>query len=280
MLLELWKKLTSGQAVRALDQGEASNGFAALVAAGDRARDAREWSVAARCYRAAVSQRPSALGIAVQLGHALKESAQYAEAEACYRAFLAANPRDADIHLQFGHLFLRQRQAEEARRWYEQALQLAGPNDFVASEAETGIKHCANAPLLHARARALTLTDAKRFGEAYELLSNLVMDEGQEDLTGILGNVCKELGRFSEAQTNYERYESFAQANRPELLADVFTQQGHLLKIRREYMAAIGCFAKAKAALSSSRAVHGSAEDLEREIRLCLAQITTAIELR
>lgn len=258
----------------------ASASFDDLVAAGDRARDVQDWNTAAEHYQAALATKPESVGIAVQLGHALKESGRYDHAEERYRAFLAENPLDADIHLQMGHLFLRQERGEDARKWYDKAETLAPPGSTIAADAKRGRDACDRAPLFAVRRRALALTDHGRFEDAYEALSALIVREGFDDLTGVLGNVCKELGRFSEAEEWYACYEASAREWRPELLLDAAVQQGHLAKVRRRYEEAIGHFARARMLVASTTKPCCSIEELEIEVRVCLGQITKAIELR
>lgn len=250
------------------------------VAAGDRARDARDWGAATDHYRRALELRPSALGIAVQLGHALKENGRYGEAEACYRSYLAENPADPDIYLQLGHLFNRQGQSENAKQWYEQAIARAPADSAIAVDAQRGVEDCGNAPSAAIRLRALQLTDRGRFDDAHALLVELVDRQGHEELTGILGNVCKETGRFAAATDYYRRYAAFARKRRPNLVVDAEVQQGHFAKARRQYNRALQHFAHAKAMATSGSETDVQPGELESEIRICLAQITKAIELR
>ncbi len=77
---------------------------AARQAAGDAARDRREWPQAAEHYRAFLRLNPEAFDIWVQLGHMLKESQQYAEADQAYATALRLRPDDADLLLSLGHL--------------------------------------------------------------------------------------------------------------------------------------------------------------------------------
>ena len=95
-----------------------------LVAAGDRARDRRDWPEAARSYRHALDRQPGLTAIWVQLGHALKEQGGYGEAEAAYRRALALDPTIADTHLQLGHLLKLTARRPEALVAYASALQL------------------------------------------------------------------------------------------------------------------------------------------------------------
>ena len=69
----------------------------------NRARDARQWELAAQLYRKALDRYPRNFGIWVQYGHALKESGELrdpdklAQAEVAYRRALSLDPGAADI---------------------------------------------------------------------------------------------------------------------------------------------------------------------------------------
>lgn len=94
----------------------------------DAARDAGQWALAARHYRAVLERRPDDAAIWVQYGHALKEAgnrkdpARLAEAEAAYRRALALQPGTADTHLQLGHVLKLQGKTEEAEAAYLRAF--------------------------------------------------------------------------------------------------------------------------------------------------------------
>lgn len=94
-----------------------------LIAAGDRARDARDWGAAALAYRQALDANPRLAAIWVQLGHALKEQGNQWEAETAYRRSLALDQGVADTHLQLGHVLkLQQREAEAASAYLSALL--------------------------------------------------------------------------------------------------------------------------------------------------------------
>jgi O-antigen biosynthesis protein len=101
-----------------------------VVTLADRARDAREWGLAARLYRETLTRNPDNPSIWVQYGHALKESGELrdqdklAEAELAYRRALALDPRVADTYLQLGHVLKLQGKIEEARAAYLRAFAL------------------------------------------------------------------------------------------------------------------------------------------------------------
>src|SRR5947209_4797537 len=109
-----------------------SNGGHRLLSQADRARDARNWSAAARYYREALDVDRSDPAIWVQYGHALKESGNLADAESAYRASLALNSDLADTHLQLGHVLKLQGRNIEASAAYFRALVLDPPPDHAA----------------------------------------------------------------------------------------------------------------------------------------------------
>ena len=149
---------------------------------------------------------PSAVWINVQIGHCLKELGDYPAARAAYMIFLELNQTDADIHLQMGHLCMRADAFDEAETWYLKAASLASPDDAVARDAALGVAAAGEGPIRRRRDDALALTDAGRFHDAYDRVRELVETDGQEDLVGILGNVCKEIRRLKEAASAYQRY--------------------------------------------------------------------------
>jgi tetratricopeptide (TPR) repeat protein len=95
-----------------------------LIDEGDRARDAKNWAVAAGHYKRALDRQPDLMGIWVQLGHALKEQGDYSGAEGAYRRALAIDDSLPDTHLQLGHLFKLQARRPEAIDAYAVAIRL------------------------------------------------------------------------------------------------------------------------------------------------------------
>ncbi len=95
-----------------------------LIAAGDAARDRRDWKVAAARYGEALALRPKLAGIWVQQGHALKEDGQLAAAAAAYRSALSLEPDTADTHLNLGHLLKLRGDLDGAAAAYGRALEL------------------------------------------------------------------------------------------------------------------------------------------------------------
>jgi tetratricopeptide (TPR) repeat protein len=90
----------SGRAMRPLRLWRA--GFSPVILA-DRARDAGQWSVAARLYRKALDRNPRNPPIWVQYGQVMKEWGNVAEAGRAYRKEIELDPNAADSHRKLGH---------------------------------------------------------------------------------------------------------------------------------------------------------------------------------
>jgi lipopolysaccharide biosynthesis protein/GT2 family glycosyltransferase len=106
----------------------------------DRARDARQWELAARLYREALDRNPQNSPIWVQYGHALKESGELrdprklAQAEIAYRTALSLDPSAADTYLQLGHILKLQGKEEDAKAAYLRAFALDPSVIFALDE--------------------------------------------------------------------------------------------------------------------------------------------------
>src|SRR5580704_7600228 len=95
---------------------------------GDRFRDNKMWSEAARAYGEYVLSQPDDFAIWVQRGNCLKEAGFYTEALESYNSAIAINSADADVFLQRGHLEKHLGQRDEAIRSYHTSL-LLRPHD-------------------------------------------------------------------------------------------------------------------------------------------------------
>jgi cytochrome c-type biogenesis protein CcmH/NrfG len=93
----------------------------------DRARDARQWELAARYYLDELARAPGAAAIWVQLGHALKEAGRTADAETAYRKAARFDGASLDSLLSLAHMLTMQREDTEVSALYAQALALAPP---------------------------------------------------------------------------------------------------------------------------------------------------------
>lgn len=100
----------------------------------DRARDARDWPLAVRHYREALTRDPGDPRIWVQYGHALKEGGNLGEAEQAYRKSLERDGQLADTHLQLGHVLKMQGRRDEAVAAYFRALALEQPHSPAVGE--------------------------------------------------------------------------------------------------------------------------------------------------
>jgi tetratricopeptide (TPR) repeat protein len=250
------------------DPGEASG----AVEVGDHARDSRRWPEAVRAYRLALQLDPNALHIATQLGHALKETGDFAGAEEAYGKYIARHSSDPDIHLQFGHLFKRQERFDLAAAWYEKAVALGG-EDRACRDAALELVQLRTVESDHRRRQVHVLTDGRRNAEAQDLLKEL-MSEGAEDLTGLLGNVCKELGRFAEAETWYRRYRVFAETASADIRFDAELQSGHFEKIMGNVAGALGHYIRAQRCYGNVEQPSCSLDNLADEIKWCVREIS------
>src|SRR6266851_390623 len=160
-----------------------------VITRADRAREAKQWDVAARHYRKALSRNPRRPPIWIQYGHALKESGNLAEAEAAYRRALSCDPAAepasvADSHLHLGRVLKLQGKTEEAKAAFLRALM----HDRLSTEplrelARLGWSESALAELAHwASIRpdgALTSSpDLASFPESILLVASRLFDAG------------------------------------------------------------------------------------------------------
>lgn len=117
--------------------------FLSAVAAGDNARDRRDWVAAAYAYRQALHFQPEEAGVWVQYGHMLKEAGNLKAAYEAYCQALKLMPTNADLHLQLGHLFKLADRAQQALAYYEMAAELDRSNTDALHHVEWGRKQLA-----------------------------------------------------------------------------------------------------------------------------------------
>ena len=109
----------------------AKSGLRSGIARADRARDAGQYSLAARYYRQALSEEPELPAIWIQYGHVLTGLGEVAAAAAAYREALRRDPEDADTHARLGHALNLQGQVGAAEAEFLSALALDPRLDFV-----------------------------------------------------------------------------------------------------------------------------------------------------
>ena len=93
----------------------------------NRARDARQWELAARFFADELERDPYAPAIWVQFGHALKEAGRISEAETAYRNAVSFGGETLDTLLALGHALTLQDKRAEAAQIYARALDLSPP---------------------------------------------------------------------------------------------------------------------------------------------------------
>ncbi len=94
----------------------------------NRARDARQWELAARFFADELDRDRYAAAIWVQFGHALKEAGRILEAEAAYRSAVCLRGETLDTLLPLGHALTVQDKRAEAAQIYARALELSPPS--------------------------------------------------------------------------------------------------------------------------------------------------------
>jgi tetratricopeptide (TPR) repeat protein len=107
-----------------------------MIARGNRARDAGDYSKAAASYEEALRIKPDNAAIHVQCGHMLKETGDLANAERHYLEAHRLMPNDADLALQFGHFYKVAGQLSRAAEAYRRALELKPYWEEPARELE------------------------------------------------------------------------------------------------------------------------------------------------
>jgi GT2 family glycosyltransferase/glycosyltransferase involved in cell wall biosynthesis/Tfp pilus assembly protein PilF len=220
--------------VRHLKQRRRRRGVGALIRAGDRARDARNWGLAVPHYRRALELVPELAPIWVQLGHALKEQGDYPAAGAAYRCALALDGSAGDTLLQLGHLLRLQERWDEAADIYVRAAR------FEPSREQAGIETdllCRRFVEEGDKAR-----DAGNWPEASRhYRSALASQPGLTAIWARLGNVLKEHGDHAAAEAAYRRGLALDRS-----IADVHLQLGDLLKLRGRRVQAADAYATAR----------------------------------
>jgi tetratricopeptide (TPR) repeat protein len=93
-------------------------------AAGDLARNARDWQSAINHYENHLKRNPADFGIAVQLGHAFKEAGRFERALEAYTYALTLNALDHDLYLQLGHLEKLRGNIDIATEMYAKSIEL------------------------------------------------------------------------------------------------------------------------------------------------------------
>ena len=106
------------------------------IALADRARDDREWDVAAHYYRIALGRNPNRPEIWVQLGHVLKEVGRLSSAEEAYRHAIAGAPTLAEPYRFLGDVLSARRKRNDAVNAYLQAQSL----DPASPDALSGLR--------------------------------------------------------------------------------------------------------------------------------------------
>ncbi len=104
------------------------------AAAGDAARDRRDWDQAVLNYTVALALTPDNVPIRIQMGHALKEARRWIESEAAYQAACASWPTNVELRIHLGHVLKMQGRRDEAIEAYVEALRLDPESQLARNE--------------------------------------------------------------------------------------------------------------------------------------------------
>jgi glycosyltransferase involved in cell wall biosynthesis/Tfp pilus assembly protein PilF len=231
-----------------------------VITLADRARDTRQWELAAELYHIALDRNARNPPIWVQLGHVLKESGKLQEAEDAYRRAISCDPNAAEPYLQMGHLLKLQNKREEAMTAYVGAL-ARDPNLAPARDELTGLgwkEHREQAmvseavsdtsfssPKVRRRPTRITLADrARDAGEwaraAQFYRQALDRNPCRPNIWVQYGHMLKESGHVAAAERAYRT----AIAHDPQI-ADPHLQLGHILKLRDRQQEAEAAYMRA-----------------------------------
>jgi Tfp pilus assembly protein PilF len=221
---------------------------------GDRARDAKLWSLAVRHYRKALARDPLDAATCVQYGHALKEAGHLSEAEAAYRRSLASKPDVADTHLQLGHVLKLQGRTAAAQAAYLRAFAVDPAMPFPRQEL-AGLGWSAShisqlgglsetlgiAPLRSLREAADAARDRRDWPTAVRLYGELVTAEPTALHIAVqLGHAHKQMGDLEQAARTYYTVLKTTPSD-----DDLHLQIGHVEKLRGNLAAAAAHYQKA-----------------------------------
>lgn len=196
-----------------------------LRAAGDHARDSKDWIRAVEKYRDFLASVPSDAAIWVQYGHALKEIGSFTDAEAAYTTAARLDPNDVDVRLHLAHLLKRQDRRSGAADMFLEVLNLS-PNAEVMQELnEVGYSS-------HARSafqfRPTGLPSGSVFIELKDLFQYLNMHTTVTGITRVtLGLINHLLHEMSEKEAS--RYHFVQQYDDGQGV--IFITKAHMTKI-------------------------------------------------
>jgi tetratricopeptide (TPR) repeat protein len=191
---------TTGESIAMLRRSARSRA-GRLIDRADRARDAKQWAIAARRYQMALDQDPANAPIWVQYGHALKESGRQPQAEAAYRAAIFHDPGSAEARLQLGHVLKIQEKRVEAEATYllSSALDPTLP-DPIRELAGLGWSEAALAGLPRLGSLGTTVSPNSGQGELQDAASGAARSraEAASRLAEVLGD-AERSAQWSEA---------------------------------------------------------------------------------
>jgi tetratricopeptide (TPR) repeat protein len=160
----------------------AHNNLGQILAAQGRRQEA------VACYRQALMLNPNDVECLNNLGNVLRELGSRREAAALYARAIELDPLRAESHCNFGNALIDLRRLDEAEAAFRQALTL---------EPDEPLTHLSLATALRLKRRA---ADAEASCE-----TALALDSNHAQALSLLGELRADRGRFSEAETLFQR---------------------------------------------------------------------------
>jgi glycosyltransferase involved in cell wall biosynthesis/Flp pilus assembly protein TadD len=267
----------------------------ALRAAGDEERDRRNWEDAVRIYTEVIAIDPSALDIAVQLGHAHKESGDYYRAAELYYSVLDKTPDDDDLHLQIGHLEKMRGNLVEALAHYERAadinprnpnaqlecdaLKTSGDDDETVAAGRLGWSGPSGDNGTDARRSPIQLNPAALRAAGDQARNAGLWAEAAPAYQAYLGHIptdaaiwvqlghcLKETGDLAASEAAYRQALPIKEAED----ADLYLQLGHVVKLQGRSDEAVEAYRRSfalKPLLGAGRELRSLGVDLASELK-------------
>ena len=169
-----------------------------LRAAGDEARDTKNWQAASDAYKAYLDLHPDDADIRVQRAHALKEQGLLLEAEIDYRKAADIAPTNADTRLHLAHLLKQLDRPRQAAAMFCEVMELSPTGEVISELQSLGHGYDAQAIL---RNRPVRLAQNGRYIELKDLFQYLSLHTTVTGITRVtLGLIYYILEELDEAE--------------------------------------------------------------------------------
>jgi cytochrome c-type biogenesis protein CcmH/NrfG len=217
---------------------------AAVIWAGDQARDEKRWAGAVASYRKYLELRPDDAAIWVQLGHSQKESGDFAGAEASYLKNLALEPGNPDALLHLGRVKLCLNELDAAKAYFRRAVAVPSPISDAAKE----LGELDGLDAVERDANASSAKGARSGPDAIDAYKKLLKFKPYApNLWAQLGHAYYACADYAEAEKAYAQ----ALSLRPDDV-DILLAHGRVKRSLQAWADADFCFQRAAALLLQS----------------------------